>query len=269
MAVAFSDSAPVVCVNFPGYPYALDDLLELVEAAEWKTQDGSRPLLVVLARETPDGQGRRLGHLVRGLAYRSDVALVTVRASASAANLIRWAVLSLAGQVDIGLVPVLAHRLSASVQTVAVVDSVSKLTNATATVTQHARSYLPGSCFVISPGRPVVTGRTAGLMAWQALVASMAGALGQSTAMDSWPGGARDFAGCLPQQAPLLDSAWVSSGDWWGAKKWIEVSWIDQDASQIAWEVSQAWFPRCSNCGQPVDGTWCPFCRVANYGTAG
>ena len=204
---------------------------------------------VVLA--TRDDRARRVARSVRLALGPERLGLLHVETPVTA-----WAVV-LAGLATGGLTASSARAVAdvvlARITTRALVSSVASLERPTPTFRQHAGSLLPGTAFVVDPGRGTV-----GRFHERLNLPSGGDMLVVARSPKPVVPGATDL---LPRPA---DAELVGAEPDWHAARWFEASTID---GPLSWAVASAasgshrW-SACEVCGRAATRT-CIFCDVA------
>ncbi|MEA5118863.1 MAG: hypothetical protein VB036_14790, partial [Propionicimonas sp.] len=263
-AVAFaprSAAAPFLLgVGLDGPRCGTETLPTLLAAIEASRDPAGEPAQVVLlVRSGPGGRPLARAREVRSLARHHAIAIVALDLPTTAVAAVHNATVAVAAGVHPDLVPVLIERIAAKTRTVAVLDSVARLTSPAPTLTQHVRSWFPGSCVLAGPGQTVVSGRSA-LRAWQAAMMAAAGAVAEPV-WDNRDGPA-PYTSSLPERARQLDPTEAPADDRWGARRVLEVTWLAEDPVRIACRLDDASWTACRNCGRRTIQPVCPFCSV-------
>lgn len=249
-------------VSIPGTPDRTEDLPELLTAAEaGRGQESERPAVVVAVRAAPGGGPVALGRKLRSLAYTCDVAVIGLELPVTAATVVFRAAQSMVEQPDSDLLPLLLERLAHQVRTAAVLDTVAKLSDPAPSLAQHIRSWFPRSCFVVSPSRTVASG-TAARLAWQTAMMDAAGAPGTPLVCDH--GGPAEYADLLPAGVQALEAGQQRPVETWGARRWLEVSWLPAEPERILERLAGDVWGACRNCGRRIVDSDCRYCAVVN-----
>ncbi|MCA0294206.1 MAG: hypothetical protein LCH96_02630 [Actinobacteria bacterium] len=239
----------------------LSALLDFVEAAPAGV--GARPTVLILATAAGEAEHLVLAHRLRGLAEGCDVAVVPLDLAATAVELTARMVAGSADLVDPDLLPELALAFAGAIDTAAVLGDVSRLREPTPTLAQHARGLLPGACFLVSPAAPVLSGRALVQPAWEALVAGS----GPLRIASASPGDRlAAFVAALPEGTVVVDPPPGAHAQRWGARNWVELSWLGEDPDAIRRTLCQRETSRCDNCGRRALTEVCPFCSAVTYG---
>lgn len=238
----------------------LPELLALVEpgpAAAAAGGDRSAAVLIVAtaARAGSEAVARRL----RGLARGCDVALVVLDAPLTAVDLTARVVADLAPALPPDLVPEFARRVAAATLTAAVLNDVSRLHTPAPSLLQHARSYLPGACFVVTPDQRIVAGREAAAAEWKNLMAAVSPV---RLAGDASSPAQADFLAALPGATATRAGRPGRRDPYWGARNWLEVAWLTQPAPALAAQVDAEATTLCGNCARRSVTPVCPYCSA-------
>lgn len=255
--------ARVLALDITGSRFGTTDLpalLDLVESAP--AGDGARPTVVVLASALGRARPLTLAHQLRGLAEHCDVAVVPLALASTAVELTARLVGSWADRIDPDLLPEFAVGVAAAVRTAAVLGDVSRLRDPAPGLAQHARSWLPGACFLVSPDAPVLSGRVAVQEAWEGLVAGT-GALRLATASASER--FASFVAALPEGTVVVEPPPGVRSERWGARAWVELSWLEGDPDAIRRGVGEGDAVRCDNCRRRTLTSVCPYCSAVTY----
>lgn len=255
--------ARVLALGITGNRFGTTDLPALLDVVETAPAGaGARPTVVILASALGRARPLALAHQVRGLAEHCDVAVVPLALASTAVELTARLVASWADRIDPDLLPELAVRIAAAVRTAAVLGDVSRLRDPAPGLAQHARSWVPGGCFLISPDAPVLSGRAAVQEAWESLLAGT-GALRLATAS----AGERlaSFVAALPEGTVVVEPPPGARSERWGARAWLELSWLDQDPDAIRQGLPEDDGGRCDNCQRRTLTTVCAYCSAVTY----
>jgi hypothetical protein len=155
----------------------------------------------------------------------------------------------------LGLAPALVEEATTTIWTRALLSSVSALERPAPSITQDLASRVPGSTFLVDWTAQTVERTTDGLPIPEGAVAAV-------------------FSGSDKPVAPLDRSTWAvgdlveitTTGSFWGASRWLEVSLVAAHPSRlVSWVIEAARTgaaTRCPACGRVVAGSACPFCEV-------
>jgi hypothetical protein len=249
----------VLALGRPGVPSGIADLpafLDYMEAGGGP----DRPEVVLLCSNVPGDRGLALGRRLRGLALGCDTAVVDLHTPGVVLELTARVCAGMAPVVAAELLPDLARRIAAAAMTAAILDDVSKLRNPSPTLTQHARSWLPGSLFAVTPQRQVVSGRDAVRAAWQEAVAA-AGPI--RLAATSGGTAVAEHLRSLPPDTEVVEQADDGRNGYWGARTWLELCWLQEAPQAIAEQLARTPVAQCTNCGRRNAGPVCSFCAAA------
>lgn len=255
-----SPIAKVLTLGLSGTTHAITELPALLQYVETDLATSPhRDAVVVIVRNVPGEHHLELARRLRGLARGSDVAIVALDVPSSVIELTSRVVSGMAASMPADLLPEFARRVAADTATTAVLDSVAKLRNPVPTLGQHARSALPGACFVVTPDQQVVGGREAALSAWQPIVA-------QATDLriaSACPGHSfTDFLATLTPDTTVVERAEGSRDGYWGARHWLELSWLPASPEAIAEALAREPAIRCTNCGRLTHAEDCSYCAA-------
>ncbi|WP_103061659.1 hypothetical protein [Actinomyces qiguomingii] len=232
-AVAVGDPVPDDC-------RALSSLDEAVDAIASTAQDS----ILVCSREV----AARPSLVAREVLARADVALIQVSGSPTQQAL---AVRSLC------LLPVSAYGLAQSVvdavraqcRTRAAMSSVTRLSQARPSLTQHVRSFFPGASFDVDLGSGDV--RSAKPIEWD-----VRGARDICWAVCQDLG---DFSVALAGGRPTVVLPPAADSPY-GARRWAEVSAVEDLELAVSRALTAVHAVGCRGCGRTVPITGCPFC---------
>lgn len=168
----------------------------------------------------------------------------------------------LARYVPPGVLVAMVQRLTKQMVSGAWLRSVTKLQHAPAALSQHVRSYLPGSGFVamISP-EPTVTKVSAGpTISWRPpdpvhLLA---------TSVDGDEQWVNDSLGPALRPAVLRPlPPQPLSADYWGSKAFLEFVAFSAHPDSLTAAVRSVRYRPCSWCGELVSSDPCSFCQMS------
>lgn len=258
---------PVVALGFAATEVAgipvVDPSADLADTVEWVGSMRSEVGTLILVRDSVRGAGgTHRARLLKALAHDPDIALVTVTAPVTRADLLRrlladW--VPALSPIDLfAVVP----ALDAALRTVAVVGSLSNLRKPAPSVLQHAMGMLPGARFGVDMDRGTVTGARRGFEDFPSPL-DAPGAQRPAVRLSQDGAGLVEL---LPDAGPAVsevDPALVSSKDYWGASRWAELSVLHDTPDNIV-SRALAEVPRlCPECTRAVRGPGaCPFCGV-------
>lgn len=232
-AITVGDPVPESCL----VTASLDDAVDAISA-------NNEDSLLVCSQET----AARPSLVAREVLARGDVALVTLTGSPTQQALMLWT-LHLLRPSAYGISQSVVNAVRARCRTRVALSSVTRLSQARPSLMQHVRSFFPGASFdvdLVGGGvnslRPIEWNvQGAGDVCWAScpdlgdLTVSLVG--GQPTML-------------LP---PADDSPY-------GARKWAEVSTIDDLRLAVDRALTSVRTTSCRSCGRTVPMTGCPFC---------
>lgn len=227
-------------------------VLSDIDALTARMEATSEPLLFLVPARQRRAADQPLA--LAGLKASSPVAVISVDlpplALAVAGNLVA----SCLSQAGLGAAVSLASQLEDLVLGGVLVGSVAKLDHPAPTLTQTARSLLPGSRFVVLQGLREGVEDAGRAPDTEGLVAIARGARHPSGwAADTaarWAGGAQE---CDLVPGPLM-----------GNDDWAQVAWVDWTAATNQIELAaDRVFDDCRWCGMPTADAGCVFCGYA------
>jgi hypothetical protein len=158
-------------------------------------------------------------------------------------------------QAPLGVVAASVDRAMAGARTTALLASVTRLDDPIPTLSQHARSLLPGGCFLVDGGTvQAVKHRLPRGMGRGAAAAVVTG----EGDVGDWPD--RLWAALGPvgdQPEPLV----LPGPSCWGTTRWAEISVLNTTTADLAAQLDRAPTRTCSWCARLVARDQpCPFC---------
>jgi hypothetical protein len=224
-----------------------DAVLDAVQAV-WT---GARDDLLLL---TADDDGERVARGVRLVLGATHLAVLPLRVPPTAFFVLATALQMLPPNAA-GLAPALVEAVAGTTWTRALLSSVSALERPAPSIAQDLASRVPGSTFLVDWTAQTVGRSTEDLAIPAGAVAAVVSASEKPVARtdrSSWP---------VPE---VVDVA--SSGSFWGASRWLEVSLVAAAPAQLVARVVEAaragQAGRCPSCGRVVAGASCVFCQV-------
>lgn len=253
---------------------ALDELLAVADGeALWATP-GDLPRLIVLVEQHPDPQ---CGVLLGLLRAARDVDVVVVPCSLpplALLVLVEQVAVLLAAYEDDGATLAALPALTADLDVVAWLGSVGGLAHLPTGVTQHLRSYVPGTAFVARASEDPVVLPTSDRDA-STLIPSRPG---RGAAIYTSPKGnpawvqqvalrklvPRTVVEALPPRRARHDPRGQQTFDpgkrWWGTSRCVEVVGYALDPLAVVADVAPS--HTCTWCGRPGSAEVCPFCGM-------
>lgn len=264
----------VITLGFPGTQVDgvvnVDPGADFADTLEWIEAQGCPVGTLIVVRDRPEqSENAHRARLLRALAQRPDSAIATVVCPATRAELLRRLLAEWVRRLSPVELHALVGGLNASLRTVAVIGNVSELRRPAPSVPQHALGLLPGSTFAVDLDRGSVTSAKAGFTDFP-LEASGPGTDSPPSVRLTY-GQAQDWSRLLPggdTEGVLLDETLVRTGDFWGAKRWAEVTAIAESPDSVVERVLATPGQSCPVCGREVRlSRSCPFCGVVTRRT--
>jgi hypothetical protein len=256
-----SSGARVLALGRPGIPNGIADLpafLDHMEAAE--PDGGDQPVAVVLiCPAVPETPGEGLARRLRGLARWCDTAVVALDVPGSVIELTARVAATIAPNMSPDVVPEFSRRIAAAAATVAVIDSTSRLRRPVPSLGQHARSWLPGAWFAVTPDQRVLSGRDVARAALREAVAEAGPVALAATSAGTL---LAEFRQDLPPDVPVVEQPDGGRDPYWGARNWLEFSWLRTAPAQLAEQLAAESSMRCANCGRRTHREVCSYCAA-------
>lgn len=213
----------------------------------------------------PSWRARRAEHditLVRTLLNSERVVGVKSDLPPLALSLTADILVHLAQYVPPGVLVAMVGRLANQVTAGAWLRSVTKFQHAPASLSNHVRSYLPGSAFtaVVSPEAAVKAAKKGKVLGWRPTDPVHLLVAGENVNED-WVRQklAPEVRPTVLQQLPAQPTA----GAYWGTKQATEFVAFSAHPDALTSAVRQVRYRPCSWCGELVPGDPCPFCHMS------